>query len=135
MPLDVGLCETCNPLGLRNSSSSQVHGIAFVGVFTAIVLLALVGRLALSGVGPFEGSVTNVVANGQALTITLSVTNKGSSTGQTTCHITDPVDRTGSVGAFVLSPRIDAGETKTFTQQVTGLGGTVRPLAAACSAP
>ena len=29
--IDVGLCERCNPLGLRDSSASQVHGIAIGG--------------------------------------------------------------------------------------------------------
>lgn len=133
--IDVGLCDVCNPLGLRDVSSTQVHGIAFVGVLTAIVLLAIVARLAVSGVGPFAGSVTGAVADGDALTITLRVTNQGTNTGQTTCRVTDPADRTGAIGGFMLSPKIEPGETLTFTQRVTGLGTTVRPLAAACSAP
>jgi hypothetical protein len=133
--LDVGLCERCNPLGLRDASSSQVHGIAIGGVALFIVILAVVGRVALSGIGPFEAAVTNAVPAGDALTVTLTVTNKGTSSGQTTCHVTDPTDRTGSTGGFVLSPRIDAGKTVTFTQRVTELGGTLRPLAVECSSP
>src|SRR3954453_19592330 len=39
--IEVGLCERCNPLGLRDSSASQVHGIAIGGVTLAIVLLAI----------------------------------------------------------------------------------------------
>lgn len=135
VPLDVGLCDRCNPLGLRDSSASQVHGIAFIGVVTAIVLLAVVARLAVSGIGPFDGSVTAAVADGSALTLTLSVTNRGSSSGQTTCRVTDPTDRTGNIGAFVLSPKIEPGQTATFTQRVTELGATVREFSAACSAP
>ena len=30
VPLDVGLCERCNPLGLRDSSASQVHGTVVI---------------------------------------------------------------------------------------------------------
>ena len=67
--------------------------------------------------------------------MTLTVTNQGTSSGQTTCHVTDPADRTGNLGAIMLSPRIEPGQTITFTQRVTQLGSVVRPLDAKCSAP
>jgi hypothetical protein len=35
----------------------------------------------------------------------------------------------------MLSPRIDPGESVRFTQRLTALGTTVRPLLAECSAP
>jgi hypothetical protein len=133
--IDVGLCERCNPLGLRDVSASQVHGLAFIGVFTAIVLLAIVAHLVVSGVGPFDGSVAAAATDGNALVVTLNVTNKGNNSGQTTCRVMDPLDRTGNIGAFVLSPQIAPGQTATFTQRVTELGSTVRPLTAVCSAP
>ena len=132
--IDVGLCERCNPLGLRDSSSSQVHGIAIGGIVLFIVILAVVGRVAISGIGPFDGAAT-AAQDGTALNVTLTVTNKGSSSGQTTCRILDPLDRTSNIGAFVLSPRIEAGQTVTFTHRVTELGDTVRPLKAECSSP
>jgi hypothetical protein len=132
--IDVGLCERCNPLGLRDVSSSQVHGIAIGGVALFVLILAVLGRFALSGIGPFEAAAS-AVPDGNALAVTLTVTNKGSSSGQTTCRVTDPADRTGNTGAFMLSPRIDPGKTVSFTQTVTLLGSTVRPLEAQCSAP
>ena len=135
VPLDVGLCERCNPLGLRDSSSSQVHGIAIGAVIFGVIVLAIVGRLALSGIGPFEASVANAATDGPALAITLSVTNRGSSSGQTTCRVTDPADRTGNPGAFVLSPRIEPGQTVEFTRRITELGSAARPLAVQCSKP
>src|SRR5690242_13721639 len=46
VPLDVGLCERCNPLGLKDSASSQVHGTVFVAVGLAVVVLAIVAHLA-----------------------------------------------------------------------------------------
>jgi hypothetical protein len=133
--IDVGLCERCNPLGLADSSSSQLHGTVFIGVVLAVVALALIGRLSLTGVGPFEGSVAAAVASGDGLAITLTVTNNGTGTGQTTCRVTDPVDRSGGGSAFLLSPQIAGGKTSTFTQTVTQLGSKIRPLTVECSAP
>ncbi len=134
VPIDVGLCERCNPLGLRDSASSQVHGIAIAGIVAFIVILAIAGRFAISGIGPFQGSVTSV-PDGAGLAVTLTVTNQGTSVGQTTCRVSDPADRTGNLGGFVLSPKVEPGATVTFTQHMTELGNTVRPLAADCSAP
>jgi hypothetical protein len=133
--LDVGLCEECNPLGLRDVSPTQVHGIAFIGVTLAIILLALIGRLAVSGVGPFESELAGVARDGDALAVTLTVTNQGRSAGQTTCRLTDPLDRSGVGAGFVLSPQIEPGATLTFTKRVTGMGSTVRDLWVECSAP
>ena len=77
MAIDVGLCERCNPLGLRDSSASQVHGIAIGGVVLFVVVMAIVARWALAGIGPFEGAVAGVVPDGDGLAVTLSVTNRG----------------------------------------------------------
>lgn len=133
--LDVGLCERCNPLGLKDSSASQVHGTVFIGVLVAVVGLALVGRLTLAGIGPFQSTIVGAVADGPGLAITLSVTNQGTAAGQTTCRLTDPLDRNGGGSAFLLSPRIEPGATVTFTKIVTELGDSVRDLTAECSAP
>ena len=133
--INVGLCERCNPLGLRDLSASQMHGIAIGGVLLFVVVMAIVARVALSGIGPFAGAVASVVPDGDGLTVTLSVTNQGSNAGQTTCRVTDPADRTGNTGGFMLSPQIDPGEIVTFTQRLTALGNTVRPLLAECSSP
>ena len=135
MPLDVGLCERCNPLGLRDSSASQVHGIAIAGVAAAVIILAVIGRLAISGIGPFDGTVVAAVADNGGLAVTLQVTNTGTSAGQTTCRVLDPADRNGGRGGLVLSPRIEPGRTLTFTKRVTELGSTVRSLSAECSNP
>lgn len=135
MAIDVGLCETCNPLGLRDVSATQVHGLAFLGVVLAVVALALIARLAVSGVGPFTSEMTAIVPDGDALAVTLTVTNQGRSAGQTTCRLTDPVDRSGGGAGFVLSPQIEPGATEIFTKRVIGLGSTVRDLAVECNAP
>ena len=135
VPLDVGLCEKCNPLGLRDVSSSQVHGIAIGGVIVSVIILAVIGRFMLSGIGPFDGTVANAVPDGAGLAITLTVTNHGTSAGQTTCHVTDPADRSNGMGGFMLSPQVGAGATVSFTQTVKDLGSTVRPFEVECSKP
>jgi hypothetical protein len=120
---------------LRDSSASQVHGIAFIGVVAAVIALALVGRLAISGVGPFDGRIVSAAPDGGALAITLQVTNRGTSVGQTTCRVSDPADRNGGRDDLILSPQIQPGETLSFTKRVTGLGSTVRDFSIECSAP
>ena len=133
--VDVGLCEDCNPLGLRDVSATQVHGIAFIGVTAAIIILAIVARLAVSGIGPFTPRIDSLAADGEALSITLTITNEGRAAGRTTCRLTDPLDRSGGGAGLVLSPPIEPGQTLTFTKRMTGLGSTVRDLAVECSAP
>ncbi len=133
--VDVALCEECNPLGLAQPSASQVHGTAFLGVAIAVIIMAVVARLAISGVGPFVGQVSAVMQAGDGLAVTLLVTNTGTSTGATTCRLTDPAARYGGASGYVQSPRIGPGETITFTGQITQLGTTARLLTAECSAP
>ncbi len=133
--IDVGLCERCNPLGLKDSSASQIHGTVFIAVLIGVVGLALLAHLTIAGVGPFTAQVADVAADGAGLAVTLTVHNAGSATGQTTCRVTDPADRNGSKGAIVLSPRIDPGATRTFSQTVSEFGAVVRPLTVECSSP
>ena len=135
VPLDVGLCERCNPLGLKDPSASQVHGTVFIAVLVAVVGLALVGRLTLAGVGPFGGTLVGAVPDGKGLAITLAVTNQGTTAGQTTCRLTDPKERSGGGSAFMLSPPVEPGAPVTFTKTVAELGDTVRELTVECSAP
>ena len=62
VPLGTSMCENCNPLGLKQPAPSQAHGTVFLGVVVAVVGLAILGRLALNGIGPFQGQVGNIVA-------------------------------------------------------------------------
>ena len=133
--LDRGLCETCNPLGLKDSASSQVHGTVFVAVLFAVLVLAVLGRVAISGVGPFEAALVSVAPEGAGLAVTVEVTNTGSAAGQTTCQLTERSSRSSGAAAHVLSPRIDPGERVAFTRLVTAFGAEPRELDVACSAP
>lgn len=131
--IDVALCDECNPLGLSQPSASQVHGTAFLGVVIAVILLAVAARFAIAGVGPFDGQISAVAQAGEGLAVTLMVTNHGTSTGSTTCRVTDPAARYGGASGYIQSPRISGGATVTFTSEVTQLGGTARELTVECS--
>lgn len=133
--LDVGLCERCNPLGLRDSASSQVHGTVFVAVGFAIVALAIIAHWAVAGIGPFPAQVTEVRAGNGALTVSLRVTNEGSNAGTTTCRITDPTLQGSGRPVFFITPRIDPKATIELDHTLSGFGTAVRPLTVDCSTP
>jgi hypothetical protein len=133
--IERGLCEECNPLGLRDAASSQVHGTAFLGVLLAVVVLAVVGRFALSGVGPFTAEVGAIEPADEGLTVTLEVTNAGTSAGQTTCRVTDASPRSRGAAAIVQSPRIEPGETRSFTRELTEFGSEAHELTVECHSP
>ena len=134
VPLDVGLCEKCNPLGLRDAASSQVHGTVFLGIGLAVVGLMVFALWAVRGIGPFPAQVVAFHAQGDAVLVTLSVTNKGTNVGSTTCRISDP-SGFDSRAAFVQSPRIQPGATVQFEATVTGIGTAPKQLTAECSSP
>jgi hypothetical protein len=133
--MGVGLCERCNPLGLRDASASQVHGTVIIAVLLAFVGLAVVARLATSGLGPFPAHLDAVVPEGDALRVTLTVTNDGSASGQTTCRVTTADNRGGGPNAFVLTPHLEPGQTITFDQVVTELGTRNTDLTVECRTP
>lgn len=128
------MCEQCNPLGLSQPASTQVHGTVFVAVGLAILTLAVLGRVALSGIGPFQATIANVTTTGDGLAITLSVTNEGSKTGSTTCRIGRAGAATGAV-QVIQSPVIDAGVTTTFETSTERFGSTPLALTVTCDTP
>jgi hypothetical protein len=133
--LDVALCELCNPLGLSDPASSQVHGTVVLAVILAVVGLAVAGRIALSGIGPFGVTIDSVASAGDAgLAVTITAQNQGSKTGSVSCTLTDPARRGGPT-AIVRSPRIEAGETRTFTATVAQFGDSPRALTIVCDNP
>lgn len=131
----VGLCDRCNPLGLRDVAAGQVHGSVFLALLGAVIILAVLARSSIAGIGPFAASVETVARSTDGLAVTLTVTNAGDAAGQTTCRVTSAEDRGSSSGAFVLSPRLDPGETRTFTTVVTELGSATGDLLVECRTP
>jgi hypothetical protein len=133
--MGVGLCERCNPLGLRDVSASQVHATAFIGVIVAFFLLAIVARFAMNGMGPFPVTLDGVAPGAGGVTVSLTVRNAGSAPGQTTCRVTQASNRGGGPSAFLLSPNLEPGQTATFSQFVTEFGDRVDDLTAECRTP
>lgn len=137
VPLDVGLCERCNPLGLKDSASSQVHGTVFVAVAMAITVLAIAAHIAVAGIGPFVAQVSTVrAAPGAAAAVvaTISVRNEGTAAGTATCRISDPADRGIQTSEIVYSPMVPPGSTIEFDHQVS-FGSAGQPLDVACTGP
>jgi hypothetical protein len=134
--LDIGLCERCNPLGLKDAASSQVHGTVFIAVALAVVGLAVAAHVAVSGIGPFVARVTTVRAAeaGSAVVATISVHNNGNAAGTATCRLSDPSDRGIQTSDVVYSPRIPARGTIEFDHQVS-FGSPGQPLDVACTGP
>jgi hypothetical protein len=99
----------------------------------AVVVLAVLARVASVGVGPFASSVTGVSATDGGLRVGITITNDGSSAASTSCRIAgaDEVG-IGPEAAFIQSPSIAAGHTVAFETVVTTLGTEVRPLAIHC---
>ena len=132
VPADAGLCELCNPLELAQPSATQMHGIAAVGIVAFVLVIAVLGRAAFAGTGPFSGSVDSVVAAADGLTITLTVTNEGSRDTATTCEIEQSPAQPGVPTQVIQTPLIRAGQTVTFTSSVTRFGMQPIALAARC---
>jgi hypothetical protein len=133
---EVGLCERCNPLGLRDSASSQVHGTVFLAVALAIGGLAIAARLMVSGIGPFTASVTAMHPGGTAgsFVATIEIRNEGSAMGSASCRLSDAGDRALLHSAVAYTPRIAPGATITIDQEV-GFGSLDAPLAVTCTGP
>jgi hypothetical protein len=134
--LNVGLCERCNPLGLKDSASSQVHATVFLAVGLAVAVLAIAAHLAVSGIGPFVARVTSVSAGStaDANVAKVEIRNDGRAAGVATCRLTDPEDAGVLDSTIVYSPRVEPGATVTF-DGVVGFGRPGAPLDVSCSGP
>jgi hypothetical protein len=129
------LCELCNPLELAQPSATQVHGIAALGIIVFVAFLAAMGRLAVSGTGPFEARVDNVAAADGGLAVTLTVANEGKKDVATTCRVVEAARPIGGAGELVQTPKIAAGAAAQFTATVTRFGTTPIGLAVDCQSP
>jgi predicted nucleic acid-binding Zn ribbon protein len=133
IPVSEAMCESCNPLGLRQPAASQAHGTVFLGVAVAVIVLAVIARTAVAGVGPFRTEVGDVDRADGGLRVTIALTNEGSAAGQTTCRVSDPtIPGIGPETAYVQSPTVQPGATITFDAVVSSLGTEPRPLDVAC---
>jgi hypothetical protein len=87
-PVDVGLCERCNPGRIGGPSTTQLHATILGGVALGFVGLALLARVATAGVGPFPSQITAAsVRPDGGIDVTISVRNGGSRTAGATCRV------------------------------------------------
>jgi len=135
VPADAGLCERCNPLELSQPSATQMHGIAAVGIIVFVAILAVAGRVAITGTGPFTASVAGVTPAAGGLAVTVAIANEGTRDAATTCRLTEVPLRIGGGAQTVQSPLVRAGTTLEFTTLVTRFGTEPRALAVDCQTP
>lgn len=133
--MGVGLCDECNPLGLRDVAAGQVHGSVFIAVTAAVIILAVLARWSVASGGPYPARVDGIEGSGSGLAVTLTVTNDGTGDGQTTCRLSRAGEQGMGTAAFVTSPRLGAHETKTFRAVVTQFGSTPTELQVECQTP
>lgn len=135
VPADAGLCERCNPLELSQPSATQMHGIAAIGIIVFVVVLAVAGRAALAGTGPFTGHLTGVYPTAGGLALTIVVNNQGRNAAATTCTVTETPARIGGPAQVVQTPLVPATSSIEFTTVVTKFGATLVDLVVACQSP
>ncbi len=135
VPIDVALCDECNPLGLKQPAATQVHALAAGGIVLFVIFLAVVARLALADVGPFTGVIRGVVAVTGGLEVTLTVTNEGTSSSATTCRVVEASRPVGGPSQMVQTPKVPAGQTIEFSAPVSMFGDQPTALAVDCQSP
>jgi hypothetical protein len=133
--IHLALCEECNPLGLKQPGATQVHALAAGGIVLFVVILAVIGRAALGGVGPFTGSVAGVATGSDGLEVRIAVTNNGTKNSATTCRIVAADREVGGPSQVVQTPNVPAGATVQFTTAVAAFGPDVQNLAVDCQSP
>ena len=114
----MSLCEADNPGGIGAPSATQLHGTIAAGVGIGLLLVALLARFMLAGVGPFGASIAgqSMRADG-GVDVVVTVTNQGSKAAPATCH----VQRAGFARPddyVFLTPSVGAGATATFSRTV-----------------
>ena len=116
-PQGVGMCEACNPGHIGGASATQVHATIVAAIGVGFLAIALLGHVALAGVGPFPASIDGAsVRSDGSLEVTLTVRNAGSRDVAATCRV-----NRGGVNApddvLFLTDPIRPGTEATFTRQ------------------
>lgn len=133
--IDVALCDECNPLGLKQPAATQVHAIAAGGIVLFVLFLAVVGRIAQTGMGPFSGEVRGVTVAAGGLEVTLAVTNAGTTASATTCRVVEAARSAGGPSQILQTPNVQPGETIEFSARVSVFGAQPVDLAVDCQSP
>jgi hypothetical protein len=120
---DESICEVCNRAGMATPSASQYHGTMAVAIIAGVVGLATWASLAMRGVGPYQASVVSFVpAAGEAVAVTVQVSNEGTGRGTPTCRLeAQDADHRSIASAGLLTAQIDGGQSATFSGRIPGL--------------
>ena len=135
IPIHDALCEECNPLGLKQPAATQVHALAAGGILLFVLILAVLGRGALQGVGPFNGEIRDIQSAQNGLLVTVAVTNKGTTASATTCRILGADREPGGPAELLQSPNVPAGTTIEFDAVVSAFGDQPADLIVDCQSP
>jgi hypothetical protein len=126
-PLGVSLCEQDNPGAIKSPSSTQVHGTIVIGVLAGFVLLAVLLRVATTGVGPFPASVIGTATRADGgLDMVIAVTNDGDRASGASCRTAAGGALNNRETVFFTDP-IPPGETLSFSQTLLA-GANGQPL-------
>jgi len=117
-PLGVSMCEYDNPGRIGAPSATQVHATMLAGVGIGVLGLAMVARLMLAGVGPFEARLVGQgTAAGGGAVVAVQVTNRGTKEAAASCLVSQGGVERPSDPLFLTQP-IPAGATVTVTQSL-----------------
>lgn len=133
--LELALCEECNPLGLKQPAATQVHALAAGGIVLFVLFLAVIGRSAIGGIGPFNGEIRSLVPAPGGLEVTLAVTNAGTKSSSTTCRIVEASHPAGGPGQLLQTPNVPGGSTIEFSAPISLFGDRPVDLAVDCQSP
>ncbi len=124
-PLGVSLCERDNPGHIKSPSTTQMHATILIGVIVGIGLVLLLFRFGSAGIGPFPSTLAGYsLRTDGGLDVAVTVTNNGSRPAGTSCRISDSGAPDYRDYTFFTEP-IQPGETRTFTQTVPPVPGSV----------
>lgn len=130
-PLGQGMCETCNPGHIGGASATQVHATIVAAIGAGVLAVALLGRVALAGVGPFSASIDVASIQGDGgLDVTVTVHNDGRKDAPATCRVNRGGVNEPDDVLFLTDP-IRAGQSATFTR----LGPPLDPSQSAWQLP
>jgi hypothetical protein len=112
----VSLCEQDNPGAIKSPSATQVHGTIVIGVLAGFVLLAVLLRMATSGVGPFPATVVGAATRADGgLEVRVTVTNDGARASAASCRIASGVT-IDSPSNVLFTGTIEPGQAVSYTQ-------------------
>ncbi len=99
-------------------STTQSHGTILLAILAGFLVLGILLRLSISGVGPFSVQLVDQRSTDSTLELTIRITNEGDRAGRANCRV--PLADEANVvqpPKTVLTKRIDPNET--ITQVVT----------------